>query len=255
MTTSPSLPLTSKLQIPQMGFGTYRLRDAERAVAHALQVGYRHLDSADIYDSHKPIARALAGSGLAREDVFITSKLWSHSVSAKRVGPTVQRFLDELETDYIDLLLIHWPANTPAAETLAAMDAARRAGQVRALGVSNFDIDLVQEALDSGIEFSNNQIEYNLNHQPAELLQFCLEREITVTAYSPLERGSREQETVLAQLAEKYNATREQVLLNWLMHKGMIVIPASSNPAHIESNFKAQDWNIEPADADALDAA
>ncbi len=253
MTHSPTLPLTPELSIPQLGFGTWKLRDPRSAIGQALQIGYRHLDTADLYHSHGPIADALADSGLPRQDVFITTKLMPHSHGARQVKEAVQRFLQELRTDYIDLLLIHWPGNVPVAETLGAMDAARTAGQVRAVGVSNFEIDLLQASLDTGILFSNNQIEYNLNHQPAELVQFCQARGITVTAYSPLERGSRQQEALLAELAEKYAATRQQVLLNWLMHKGMVVIPASSNPAHIESNFQSAQLSLSAEDIALLD--
>lgn len=248
MTHSPTLPLTPELSIPQLGFGTWKLRDPRSAIGQALQVGYRHLDTADLYHSHGAIAEALADSGLPRADVFITTKLMPHSHGAKQVKEAVQRFLQELHTDYIDLLLIHWPSSVSVAETLGAMDAARKAGQVRALGVSNFEINLLQASLDTGILFSNNQIEYNLKEQPQGVLRFCLEHGISVTSYTSLERGTPEQEARVAQLTKTHNATREQVLLSWLMHKGMIVIPASSNAAHIESNF--QSLQIKLADED-----
>lgn len=239
-----------------MGFGTYGLgRSATQSILHALRTGYRHLDTADIYGSHGYIAEALPHSGIPRDQVFITTKLWSHSLSAQRVGPAVDRFLTELGTDYIDLLLIHWPGNTPLSETLGAMDTARQARKVRSLGVSNFDVDLVQECLDTGIPIVNNQIEYNLNHQPQDILTFCISHQVTVTAYSPLEKGTPQQERVLASLAAKYKVSREEVLLNWLMNKGMIVIPRSSDRKHIESNFHTLAWKLAADDGRLIDEA
>jgi 2,5-diketo-D-gluconate reductase B len=250
----PQIQLTDKIAIPQFGFGTWGLGNkSTSAVLHALKTGYRHLDSADMYHSHGNIGEALPQSGLKREDVFIVTKLHVSTLSAKRVGPAVDRFLEELATDYIDLLLIHWPGNTPVSETLGAMDTARKAGKVRTLGVSNFEIDLMQECFATGVEVVNNQIEYNLHTRPDNVVQFCLEHKVSVTSYSSLDRGSSAQEKVVAELAKKYSVTREEVLLNWIMNKGMIVIPRSSNPAHIESNFNALAWDLDPSDGKLLD--
>ncbi len=255
MNNNPAILLTKDIQIPQMGFGTWNLGSgAAKAVAHALRVGYGHIDTADIYGTHGGIAEAIPLSGVPREKIFITTKLWSHSVSAKRVGPAVNRFLNELGTDVIDLLLIHWPSNTPLTETLGAMDESRRAGKVRTIGVSNFGIELMQRSLDTEVPVVNDQIEYNLNRRPDDVVDFCFRHKVTVTAYSPLEHGSAAQERLLAELAKKYSATREEVLLNWLMQKGMIVIPRSAKPKHIETNFHALTWSLEEGDAKKIDA-
>jgi diketogulonate reductase-like aldo/keto reductase len=250
--TSPTLRLNNGLDIPQFGLGTWNLPNTA-AILHALQTGYRHLDTADIYGTHENVADAIEQSGIAREEIYITTKLWSHSVSAKRVGPAVDRFLQELRTEYIDLLLIHWPGNTPARETLAAMDETRKAGKVRSIGVSNFDVAVMQEVLDTGYPVVNDQIEYNLNHMPQETLDFCTQHKVTVTAYSPLERGDAKQEAFVAELAKKYSATREEVLLRWLLQKGMIVIPRSSNPKHIDANHHALAWEMETNDVTRID--
>jgi diketogulonate reductase-like aldo/keto reductase len=237
---NPTLPLTDGLTIPQMGFGTYGLgRKATEAIVHALRTGYRHIDTADMYGSHENIAKALPESGLKREEIFIVTKLMSQTLAGNKVGPAVDRFLSELDTDYIDLLLIHWPGSVPVHETLAAMDAMRRAGKVRAIGVSNFNVRLMKEALATGFPVCNNQIEYNLNHQPADVLQFCQAAKVTVTAYSPLEAGGPQANEAVAELAKQYGCTKEEILLAWLMAKGMIVIPRSSNFDHIETNFNS----------------
>lgn len=252
----PTLPLSNGLRIPQLGFGTYGLgRHATEAILHALSTGYRHIDTADIYGSHANVAEAIEQSGLRRDEIFITTKLWSNSVSSQRVAPEVDRFLKELRTDYIDLLLIHWPSNTPVAETLTAMDQARQAGKVRSIGVSNFDSDLVQASLDTGVYIVNDQIEFNLNHRPHATLKFCLNHNVTVTAYSPLEHGTDGQEHAVATLAKKHKAAREEVLLNWIMGKGMIAIPRSSNPKHITANFHALTWKLDIEDAQSIDQA
>lgn len=232
-----------------MGFGTWALSGNTAAISHALRSGYRHLDTADIYNTHENVAAAIRQTGIPRGEVHIVTKLWSHSLEPAKVGPAVERFLSELDTDYIDLLLIHWPSRSVAAEdTLAAMQRTVDAGQVRAIGVSNFDVKLVRRCLDAGFQIANNQIEYNLNKQPQDTLDYCLENGVTVTAYSPLERGSRAQEVAVARIAAAHSASREQVLLAWLIAKGMVVIPRSKNPAHIEANWGSLDLQIEAQD-------
>lgn len=255
---SPTLPLGGELHIEQFGFGTWNLRGTggQKAMEHALKVGYRHIDSADFYRNHDGLAKAMKGSGLKREDLFIVTKLWTHSYPSDRVGPAVDRFLQELEADYIDLLLIHWPdGRTPIADTLGAMEQARQAGKIRSVGVSNFGVREMEEALASGVSVVNNQIEYNLRVQPRDVLDYCLKNDVTVTSYTSLKRGSRGQEALVAELAQKYEASREQVLLNWLMGMGMIVIPRSKNPAHIEGNWAALSWEMEAGDVERVEQA
>jgi 2,5-diketo-D-gluconate reductase B len=253
MTISPTL---GSIEMPQMGFGTWNLGGDVAAIQHALDTGYRHIDTADIYGSHDEIASAIRQSGIARSELFIVTKLWSHSLAPEKVGPAVERFLRELNMDYIDLLLIHWPSNSVDAEdTLSAMQDVQETGAVRALGVSNFDTRLVERCLEAGYPLTNNQVEYNLNHRPDDTLAYCLENAVTVTAYSPLERGSRTQEDAVAAIAEQQGASREQVLLAWLMAKGMVVIPRSSKPAHIEANWASLDLKLSEADIQGLDVA
>lgn len=250
-TKNRTIQLVEDIQIPQLGFGTYGLGSkATEAVLHALNVGYRHIDTADIYGTHENIAEAIQQSKIKRGEIFITSKLWSHSVQPEKVGHSVDKFLSELQTEYIDLLLIHWPSKTvPAKETLAAMEKVRQTGKIRALGVSNFNVRQMQEVLETGLPVSNNQIQYNLSHRPDDIVDFCLGNKVTVTAYSPVkERGSGKSGNVLEELAKKYFCSKAEVLLNWFMQKGMIVIPRSSNREHIEANFHSQAWEMANAD-------
>jgi diketogulonate reductase-like aldo/keto reductase len=252
-----TLPLIDDINIPQMGFGTYGLRNGEDIILHALECGYRHLDTADLYRTHADVGAAVRRSGLPRSEVFITTKLWSDSVSAKRVGPAVDRFLDELSMDFIDLLLIHWPSkNIPVAETLGAMDAVRKAGKIRAIGVSNFSVAQMREALATGVPVCNNQIEYNLEERPDDIVEFCLANKVTVTAYSPVKvRGNAATQKVVAAIAKQHNCTNEEVILAWLLAKGLIVIPRSSNPKHVESNFRSLSLELSAAELEQLETA
>jgi len=250
-----SFPTLGSIEMPQMGFGTWNLGGDVAAIQHALKVGYRHIDTADIYGTHDEIAEAIGHSGIARSELFIVTKLWSHSLAPEKVGPAVKRFLSELNMDYIDLLLIHWPSSSVAVEdTLSAMQDVQETGAVRALGVSNFDASLVERCLEAGYPVTNNQIEYNLNHRPDDTLAYCMENAVTVTAYSPLERGSRTQEDAVAAIAEQQDASREQVLLAWLMAKEMVVIPRSGKAAHIEANWASLDLKLGEADIQGIDA-
>lgn len=248
------LPLTEDIRIPQMGFGTYGLKDARRTTLHALQVGYRHLDTADYYHNHLEVGQAMKDSDLPRDAIFLVTKLYGSTLAADKVGPAVDRFLKELDTDYIDLLLIHWLSGTPAEQSLAAMDKARVAGKVRTLGVSNFEVADMRAALATGIPVRNNQIEYNLEERPEDVAEFCLANGVTVTAYSPVKvNGSARVRKLVPRLAEEYDATPEQVTLAWLVAKGFIVIPRSNNPQHIESNFNALTLTMAQEDIAALD--
>ncbi|MCW5873598.1 MAG: aldo/keto reductase [Anaerolineales bacterium] len=253
---SKTLPLIDDIHIPQMGFGTWALKDAKQATLHALQTGYRHLDTADYYHNHIEVGQAMQASGLPRGEIVLVTKLYGHTLEPKNVGPAVDRFLKELDTDYIDLLLIHWLSGIPAEDSLAAMEQARAAGKVRALGVSNFEVDDMQAALATGLPVCNNQIEYNLEERTDDVSEFCLANGVTVTAYSPVKvSGRAETRKLVALLAKAYDSTAEQITLAWLMAKGFIVIPRSNNPKHIESNFRSLELTLKKEDVAALDAS
>jgi 2,5-diketo-D-gluconate reductase B len=252
---NPTLQLTENIQVPQFGFGTYGLRDGTKAILHALKSGYRHLDTADNYGSHENCAEAIEQSGINRSEIFITTKLDGSTVSKDKVGPAIDRFLKELNTDFVDLVLIHWPSRSvPTEETLTAMEAARQAGKVRAIGVSNFSVAQMKEALATGFPVSNNQIPYNLQERPDDIVEFCFANKVTVTAYSPVKaKGNAKTAKLVNELAKKYSCTNEEVMLAWLMAKGMIVIPRSSNPSHIETNFRSIELELTDDELRALD--
>lgn len=251
-----TLALTESIQIPQLGFGTSGLKEmAQASVLHALRTGYRHIDTADIYETHLAVGAALRESGVPRNEVFITTKLWRHSVTADKVAPAVERFLNELGTDYIDLLLIHWPREeAEPEETLPAMEAVRQTGKVRALGVSNFDVALLERSLKTGVQVTNNQIKYNLEIRPDDIVAFCQANNITVTAYSPIRSlGSEAAQTRLSELGAKYGASSQQLALAWLLGKALIPIPRSTKPENIEANYNAQAIELSAEDAQSLE--
>ncbi|HRN51592.1 MAG TPA: aldo/keto reductase [Anaerolineales bacterium] len=250
------LSLVDGIQIPQMGFGTWELKDPKQATLHALHSGYRHIDTADYYHNHVEVGQAMKASGVPRDQIFLVTKLYGRTLEPKNVAPAIDRFLKELDVEQIDLLLVHWLSGVPGEDGLMAMDKARTAGKVRTLGVSNFEVEDMQAALATGLPVCNNQIEYNLEVRPDDVADFCLANDVTVTAYSPVKvSGGAKARTLVAKLAEEYHFTAEQVILAWLMAKGFIVIPRSNNPKHIESNFRSLEVTLKKEDVAALDTS
>lgn len=252
-----TLTLKTGNSIPVMGFGTWHLQgDAGyRAVSDALEIGYRHFDTADRYANHDVVGKAIKNSGL-RKDIFLTTKVWRDFLSGKDVLAATDRFLHELQTDYIDLLLVHWPADsTPISETLAAMQELKDRGIIKSFGVSNFTIAHLKEALITNSNIAMNQIEFHPSLNQKELIFFCDEQGIAVTAYSPLAQGADIKLEVITKLAEKYDVTPHQLILAWLMAKGLIVIPRSSKKEHIASNFASSDVELSKEDIEAIDTA
>lgn len=197
------------IECPALGFGTWQLQGevAERAVKEAIEVGYRHIDTADRYGNHHEVGKAINESGMARADLFLTTKLWDEDLSGDRVASAVDRFLQELNTDYLDLLLIHWPnKNIPIEETLRAMKACQDSGKVRNIGVSNFTERHLDDALATGIEFVTNQVEVRPHFNQSALRRYSAEKNIVVTGYSSLRAGDMA-EPVIVELSEKYGKT------------------------------------------------
>lgn len=250
------LRLVDDIHIPQMGFGTWELKDPYQATLDALKVGYRHVDTADYYHNHVEVGLAMKASGVPRDEIFLVTKLYGRTLEPENVAPAIDRFLKELDIERIDLLLVHWLAGVPAEDSLLAMEKARVAGKVRTIGVSNFEVKDMQAALTSGVAVCNNQIEYNLEVRPDDVADFCLANNVTVTAYSPVKvSGGAKTRALVTKLAEQYHCTAEQVILAWLMAKGFIVIPRSNNPKHIESNFRSLEVTLTKEDVAALNAS
>jgi diketogulonate reductase-like aldo/keto reductase len=231
--------------IPPLGFGTWALRGdtGQEAIEYALEVGYRHLDTADWYKNHEIVGKAIKSSQIPRKDIYLATKVYP-PYDRENVLESGKRFLEELNVEYIDLLLIHWPGNDPIEETLGAMQELKEEGLVKDIGVSNFDNRDLQKAINTGIEIKNNQIRINPSIYPKEQILFCKDNGITVTAYSPLGEGSSLKNREIKDLAKEHEVLPSQIILKWLLDKGLIVIPRSSKKKHILENWETQNLDF-----------
>ena len=259
MTEIPAVDLGQGVAIPMVGFGTWQLqgRLAYEATRHALQVGYRHIDTATIYRNEEQVGRAIADSALDRADVFVTTKLPPGSASHARA--TLAESLKALRTDYVDLWLVHWP---PRGRNLVPLWrdflAVRDEGLARAVGVSNYSvrqIDDLIEVHEGGSEAGRgpavNQIAWSPSQYDAALLAAHAERGVAVEGYSPL-KGTRLRDRTLAEIAAKYGVTPAQVVLRWHLDIGVIVIPKSARPERIEQNLDLFGFSLTPEEVARL---
>lgn len=244
--------------IPILGFGTWPLKGdlCVEAVDVALRVGYRHIDTADGYENHRSVGRAIRESGIGRGEIFLTTKVRRDDLRRETVVAAGNRFAEELRTDYLDLLLIHWPNDAiPMAETFAGLQALKDAGVIRHFGVSNFTIGRLERALALTDGILANQVEFHPSLHQKELLDYCRSRDIAVTAYSPTAKGADLALPIIQEMAKKYARSASQVALTWLIGKGIVAIPRSASAAHIADNFAALAWELAPEDVERIDRA
>jgi 2,5-diketo-D-gluconate reductase A len=247
MTEIPSVDLGRGVSMPMIGFGTWQLQGqlAYEATRHALQIGYRHIDTATMYRNEQQVGRALADSGVDRADVFVTTKL--PPGNAGRTRATIEESLKALGTDYVDLWLVHWP---PRGRILVPLWrdflAARDDGLTRAVGVSNYGIRQIDELTEAtGEHPAVNQISWSPSRYDAGLLAAHNQRAVALEGYSPL-KGTRLRDRSLAEIAAKYGVTPAQVVLRWHIDTGVIVIPKSSHAERIEQNFDIFGFSLTP---------
>jgi 2,5-diketo-D-gluconate reductase B len=234
------------MSIPAFGLGTFRLKGQTviDSVRDALEVGYHAIDTAQIYDNEAEIGQAIAESGMARDNLFLTTKIWVDNFSKDKLIPSLEASLAKLRTSQVDLTLIHWPAPNgavPLAETLQALSEARAQGLTRQIGVSNFNIDLLRQsfAIVGKDAIATNQVELSPYLQNRTLATFMREQGLHLTSYMTLAYGKVLQDAVLADIATRHGATSAQVVLAWALQRGWAVIPSSTKRAHLESNLKA----------------
>lgn len=247
--------LNEMAEIPLLGFGTWQLKgnNCSNSVAHALKTGYRHIDTADYYQNHEDVGKAIQSSGIPRDQIFLTTKIWRTDLKPEDVEKNTKRFLDELQTDYIDLLLIHWPNNDLSIlETLKAMKKLKTDRKINSIGVSNFTIKLLKnlfknskEIIDKDLSIDNNQIELHPSLQQKDLVEYCFKNDITVTAYSPLGRGKDLDVDEIKEIANAHDCNESQVILAWMRQSGIIAIPKSGDPVHIDDNFHSLEIKLE----------
>lgn len=243
------------MDIPKIGLGTWQLtgQECSKAVAKAIELGYRHLDSADGYGNHQEVAKGIKASGINREDLFITTKVPRVQLDYDDVIASCDRYLSELGTEYIDLLLIHWPnKEVPIEETLEAFERLKQQEKIRLVGVSNFTIHHLEDIKAKGFKVVNNQIELHPQFNQSELVEYCQTQEISVTAYSPIGRGSSLNLPEVQELAQKYSKTPSQIILRWITARGVIAIPKSTNPQHLKENFQIFDFELTEEDMNLI---
>ena len=246
------------VSIPALGFGTWQLQgdDARDGVENALALGYRHIDTAQAYDNEAQVGAGLAASGVPRADVFLTTKVWRDTLAPDALAASVDESLGKLGTDYVDLLLVHWPnPDVPLADTLGALGRIREAGKTRLVGVSNFPAEMLRQALEIDPMVAADQVEYHpfLGQDP--LLDLVRQRGMVLTAYSPLAQGEVLQDETVREIADAHDAGPAQVALAWLLGQDRVVaIPKASSQAHRESNLKAADLTLTDQERARLDA-
>lgn len=243
------------ISIPWLGLGTYMARgDAVyRAVIEALEAGYRHIDTAAFYDNEADIGRAIRDSGLPRERIFVTTKLWNSDQA--RPQEAFARSRDRLDVGPIDLYLLHWPVPEHRIAAWGALEELLAAGECRAIGVSNFTRSHLEELLAAAsVPPAVNQVEMSPFLYQRELIDYCHQRDIRIEAYSPLTKGRKLQDPRLVAIADGVGKTPAQVLIRWCLQKELVVLPKSQSPARIRENAAVTDWSLDPDTMRELDA-
>ncbi|MDE1164774.1 MAG: 2,5-didehydrogluconate reductase DkgB [Pseudomonas sp.] len=239
------------MSIPAFGLGTFRLKDQVviDSVRNALALGYRVIDTAQIYGNEAEVGQAIAESGVPRDQLFITTKIWVDNFSADKLVPSLKDSLAKLRTDHVDLTLIHWPSPkgaVPVQEFMSALADAKAQGLTRQIGVSNFTIDLMQQAIAvvGADAIATNQVELHPYLQNRKVAEFADQHGIHLTSYMTLAYGKVLKDPVIEQIAARHNATTAQVALAWAMQLGHAVIPSSTRPENLASNLKAVDLRL-----------
>lgn len=247
--TVPTIALNNGVQIPQLGFGVFQIdpTDTKKATETALEIGYRHIDTAQMYGNEKEVGQAVASSGLDRADVFVTSKLNNDSHDPKVALDAFDRSLDALGFDYLDLFLVHWPMPDVLdyVETWKAMEQIYESGRAKAIGVSNFQPHHLRRLhAETTITPAVNQIEVHPYLTNDEVRAFDAEHGIATEAWSPIAQGKVLDDPVIERIAEAHGKTPAQVTLRWHIERGDIVFPKSVTPSRVKENFEIFDFEL-----------
>jgi len=248
---------TPRVTIPALGLGTWPLRGQEcvRAVAEAIEVGYRHIDTAEMYGNEAEVAEGIRASGIDRKSVFVTSKVWWENLADP--DRAIDASLARMKFDYVDLFLIHWPnPRVELGRTLETMVGLRALGFTRSIGVANFPSAMLRDAIETyGAPIAVNQVEYHVMLSQAPMLKVARDHDVVVTAYSPLGKGGLVDDPVLARIGAKHGASGPQVALAWLLAQDRVAaIPKTARRENMVANLKALELKLDPADLAELDA-
>ncbi|PCR89919.1 aldo/keto reductase [Natrinema ejinorense] len=245
--------------IPMLGLGTWQNEDPEQcteSVRTALEMGYRHIDTAQIYDNEEAVGEGVAAADVDREDIFLATKIWISNLSHEDVLETARNSLDRLGVEYVDLLYVHWPIGEYDPEgTLSALSELYNEGLIENVGVSNFQPEHLEEAVDvCDAPIVANQVELHPLLPQAEIRETCADYDIEVVGYSPLARGRVFDQPAIQEVAAKHDASEAQVSLAWAREKGVIAIPKATGEDHISDNWESLTVDLDPEDIDAIDA-
>lgn len=250
----PKKKLKDGNEIPVLGFGTWQIEKEEctQAVKDALEIGYRHIDTAFAYYNESYIAPAIKSH--PREKLFITTKLWRDFHDPKKVEEGCDISLKDLQTDYLDLLHIHWPEHKTMLDTLAEMVKLQEKGKVKSIGVCNATKHHISDIVEAGIPIVMNQVEFHPFLYQKELFDFCQSQNIAVTAYSPIAQGAVTKDLTIASIAKEHQKTPVQVTLRWLLQHDLVVIPKAAKKVHAKENFEIFDFELTDEEMDKIDS-
>lgn len=250
-----SKQLNNGVEIPMLGFGTYRLLDQEAydIVTEAIKVGYRHFDTATVYNNEAEVGQAILDSGIERESFFVTTKLYNDDqLGHDHIIQTFEKSLDLLQMDYVDLYLIHWPLPV-SKESWKALEEIYKSGRARAIGVSNFEIEHLKliEAI-ATVQPMVNQFERHPYLQQNELHDYCSKQGIVCEAWMPIARGEANNEPQLIEISKKYNKTVPQILLRWQIQSGYVVFPKTKTVSRVKENFDIFDFELDATEMEII---
>lgn len=248
----PEIAFNNGNKIPAIGLGLWQVKDETEfntTIKAALDCGYRHFDSAQVYDNEQLLGAALKKSDIKRQDLFITTKIWLKNFGFNHVSKSFDKSLDNLQTDYADLLLLHFPVTGLRRKAWQALENIQAEGKAKNIGVSNYMIRHLEDMKKyAKVTPQINQVEMHVFLQQPELAKYCRDNGIVLEAYSPIAHGKEMNDTVISKIATKHNKTYAQVMIRWCLEQGFVVIPKSSNPKRIKENIDVLDFELDKTD-------
>lgn len=258
LTLQSTKTLQNGIEIPRLGLGVYKMTDRDealQAISHALKSGYRHIDTASLYDNEQEVGEAVRHAGIDRSEIFVTTKVWNSDQGYDQTLRAFEKSLKLLNMDYLDLYLTHWPVEETYVDTYRAIERLYDEKLLRATGVSNHHANHLEKIMaTANVAPMMNQVECHPRLAQFELREFCKEHNIAVTSWSPLSRGRLLEEPSLIRLAEKHGKSTAQIIIRWHLQGDLVVIPKSVKPHRIEENADVYDFELSAEDMRIIDA-